>query len=450
MSTGPSSTPPVPQWNPQGETGKPYPPNNYAQAPYPASAYTQFQAPPKRRRKWPWVAGGAIIGLAAAVTAVLIWWPSGAPDRSETAGATGNRFLNYGASGLAIAADGTLWSWDSAENGTDTVFHELELPEQGKVVDLQLGYALDDRGHVWAWDYYAVGNDIELSDINLREFSFPQEGVEISKLASVPGITNASRAGLALDTDGTLWTWGDHSKAIPGFGDGQDTPGPTSATPTKVEFPESVTITDFSNAIMLSSALDSNGAVWTWGLPRAGLPERPTKASVPSGVEVLELSPGIILSTDGDLYALASEGTSYERVTFTDAADILPGTNFLGDSEGNHWFYTTDSATGKHTRQQIAIPEGDIDKCTLGVHLTCVNEEGLVYHFPDSSIVHGELGAALQIKTSDGSHLTDVTNFGGNFLTGVGDGGTLYSADLASPEPVLKPLVPANGETPAF
>jgi alpha-tubulin suppressor-like RCC1 family protein len=69
----------------------------------------------------------------------------------------------------------------------------------------------------------------------------------------------------ALDNTGAVWAWGAESEGE--LGNGQTPSGGYTATPTQVQFPAGVTISSLAQPMPFDTgiAIDTNGNVWGWG-----------------------------------------------------------------------------------------------------------------------------------------------------------------------------------------
>lgn len=181
---------------------------------------------------------------------------------------------------LAEKADGTIWAWGMnqfGQMGNGTVNTPLGSPQvlvpvmvsnslPGQPINgalqvtcgYQFGVALLTNGTVWTW---GSGSHGELGQ---------GAGVTTSYYpAQVPGLTNITAISggwfhiLALREDGTVWDWGNNSNGE--LGDG-----------TPVNWFSPVQVLNVSNAMAVSggdshsSALTSDGRVWKWGLNDLG------------------------------------------------------------------------------------------------------------------------------------------------------------------------------------
>lgn len=121
----------------------------------------------------------------------------------------------------------------------------------------------------------------------------------------------------AVESDGTLWVWGSNYNTYAGIGTG---PGSSSTSPIRVTSLSGYRITAVSLSGTHGMALQDDGSVWTWGSNGSGqLGDRtstdaywPLKIS--SFTEVQSISAGgycsAALKTDGTLW-MWGEGSGY-------------------------------------------------------------------------------------------------------------------------------------------
>lgn len=227
---------------------------------------------------------------------------------------------------VALRADGTVWAWGSNFQGQlgDGTTNDAALPVQtglGSVPPLvsvtKLGgrtyfnLAVKSDGSIWGWgmNYSGqVGNGTVTPPGTLPvtspvQVSNSQAGGTVNNPAQVScGYTY----GVALLTNGTVWTWGTGPWGELGNG----TTG-HSYTPGQV--------TGLSNVTAISSgwkhilALKSDGTVWAWGKNLSGELGDGTTISQSNAVQVLNVS-NIVAISGGDYnsVALRSDGTVWK------------------------------------------------------------------------------------------------------------------------------------------
>lgn len=172
---------------------------------------------------------------------------------------------------LALKSDGTVWGWGAeyyGELGTGksviTTPVQIAPATLTGIVAIAAGnmdsYALTSDGHVYAWGGNPFG---ELGDGSAADSLAHPTPVLVSGLSTVTQISAASGGTvLARLSDGTVRSWGMNERG--NLGTGQD---PNVAFSSNVP----VTVSGLSNVTSISAglqsemALESDGTVWTWG-----------------------------------------------------------------------------------------------------------------------------------------------------------------------------------------
>jgi alpha-tubulin suppressor-like RCC1 family protein len=168
---------------------------------------------------------------------------------------------------LALKSDGSVWSWGANDDGElgDGGIGATNILVPAPIKSLthgviaiaagwDAGVALKSDGSVWTWgknDRGQLGNGTTTSS-----------GTP-SKVTTLSGKVTAIAAGLAfvlvLKSDGTVWGWGDDFQGQ--LGDGGNTDKPT---PVKVQG-LTARVVAIAAGKAHSLAIQADGAVWSWG-----------------------------------------------------------------------------------------------------------------------------------------------------------------------------------------
>lgn len=170
---------------------------------------------------------------------------------------------------LALKSDGTVWAWGSqayGELGTgvssgNNTTAPTQITGLSDVVAIAAGYAnhslaLESDGTVWAWGDNAYG---ELGNNTTTNSDVP---IQVPGLSGVVAIAAGYEFSLALKGDGTVWGWGLNAYGALG----------TGATTNHSAVPVQAAIADVAaiSAGTHSLALKNDGTVWAWGYNQYG------------------------------------------------------------------------------------------------------------------------------------------------------------------------------------
>jgi alpha-tubulin suppressor-like RCC1 family protein len=241
---------------------------------------------------------------------------NGAATTAWTKIAVGDQFaigLRAG-TGTSTTAGGTLWAWGLNDNG------QLGLGDQVKrSVPTQIGkdtnwvgiwagkyhaVALKTDGTLWAWGRNSEG---QLGDLTLLVRSSPVKVGGTDK-TNVATYTSASAGGthtMAIQKDGSLWTWGDNTNGQLGNAAVSTTPVPT---PAKIG---SLTYNSVAAGASHSMAIDTTGKLWAWGSNSSGqLGNNSSGGTVSAPVQITADSDWTIVSAGGaHTLAVRTNGT---------------------------------------------------------------------------------------------------------------------------------------------
>jgi alpha-tubulin suppressor-like RCC1 family protein len=176
-------------------------------------------------------------------------------------------WLNISASSygcMAIKTDGTLWGWGHNSYGRlglgDTTARNSPVQVGAGTTwatvtaKAATAAAIKTDGTLWTWGY---GNNGQLGLGTTTARSSPVQVGSLTNWSVIHILTNGTM--LAVKTDGTLWGWGNSGNGQLGLG----------AAPVYYSSPKQIgaltTWRNVSGAAANSSAIKTDGTVWTWG-----------------------------------------------------------------------------------------------------------------------------------------------------------------------------------------
>ncbi|MEL4106286.1 fibronectin type III domain-containing protein [Oscillospiraceae bacterium WX1] len=162
-----------------------------------------------------------------------------------------------------LKSDGTVWAWgqnDFNQCCTGTVSDSetlTQIPGLDNVMQISAGFdfcmALKTDGTVWAW---GRNWNSELGDGDNYQFS--TAAVQVVGLTNIKEISAGTYHGMALKTDGTVWSWGYNEY-------GQLGNGSTDESDTAAQISGLSGVKHISCGSYSSYAVKMDGTVWAWG-----------------------------------------------------------------------------------------------------------------------------------------------------------------------------------------
>ena len=215
---------------------------------------------------------------------------------------------------LALTANGAVWSWGDGYDGKLGHGDEQHQWQPKKVeafgepvVAVSAGgshsLALAANGSVWSWGYGLYGQP---GPSNQRQ---PKK-VQALAGQRVVAVAAGTFHNLALSAGGAIWSWGSGGQGRLGHGDQQ-----TQLLPKKIEAFTGQRVVAVSAGVFHSIALTADGGVWSWGDGRHGRLGHgdeqdqllPKKVEAFAGQRVVAVSAGpshsLALTADGTVFA---------------------------------------------------------------------------------------------------------------------------------------------------
>lgn len=212
---------------------------------------------------------------------------------------------------LALDASGRVWAWgdnDIAQLGNGTTTDspapvQVDPTNLTDVVAISAGHAhnlaVNSDGTVWAWGNNRVG---ELGTGRSFDESPVPVQVDDSELTGVVAVSAGQTHNLAIDATGAVWAWGTNSFGQIGDGSDQN----ARRVPVRVDD------TELTGAVAVAAgglfepshslAIDAGGAVWAWGanfngqLGNGGAADR---SPVPVRVDDTQLTGAVAVAAGG-------------------------------------------------------------------------------------------------------------------------------------------------------
>jgi alpha-tubulin suppressor-like RCC1 family protein len=226
---------------------------------------------------------------------------------------------------LARLADGSAWAWGENSYGNlgnstssdsttpqQTVFDAAYLMDVSALDAFNHTLAVKNDGSVWAWgdNYYGQLGIAADKDVHPTP-------IQVPGLTDIKAVAAGGYHSLALESDGTVWSWGGNydgqlGNRFTNYGYYEE----WHTTPMRVVSPDGTGFLTDVIAITASSstsvALRANGTVWTWGSNSSGGLGIGTNDNDlhPVPVQVPGLADIVAISGSNDHYmALRNDGT---------------------------------------------------------------------------------------------------------------------------------------------
>ena len=214
---------------------------------------------------------------------------------------------------MAIQSPGTLWSWGYNVNGqlglntgTAAISSPVQVGTNSNWAQISSGSsqtaAIQSNGTLWSWGLNTLGT-LGLSDNTNR--SSP---TQIGGLSIWTQVALGAAHGAAIQSPGTLWTWGSNS-----YGQLGNNTTTISSVLSPVQIGALSNWAQVACGYYHTTAIQSNGTLWAWGLNQLGALAQNNTQPYSSPVQVgalslwTQVSPGgfytLALQTPGTLWS---------------------------------------------------------------------------------------------------------------------------------------------------
>lgn len=222
----------------------------------------------------------------------------------------------------AIKKDGSVWTWGNNDYGQLGDGSDIDRRTPVKVVGLEQAVCVaagsdftivsKEDGTVWScgWNYYG---ELGVSSHGINGIYHSAVPVRVNGLYGVEALSAGEYFGLALRSDGTVWSWGRNNYGQLGIGNAIDQDSPIQITSLSG-------IKAIGAGSSHAAAVAEDGSVWTWGLNESGqlgignLNDRFIPVQVPSLTNVTSVALGadftLALKSDGTVWSWGSNGHS--------------------------------------------------------------------------------------------------------------------------------------------
>jgi len=311
--------------------------------------------------------------------------------------------------GVALASNGTVWTWGDNERGQlgDGSLHRRLAPVQVKniseVAAIAAGrthsVALKNDGTVWAWGQNELG---QLGDGTTVSRSLP---VQVQDLDGATAIASHDTHTLALREDGTVWAWGDNGRGQLGYLRYGSSPS-AQLTPVLVEINN---VTAIAAGWGHSLALREDGTVWAWGCLRHGSPlaQHTQSCAIPQQIEIANVTAiaaggvhAAAIRGDGTVWTWENNGETPAQVQgLSGVTKIAVGVNHVLAlrNDGTLWAWGGNTfgqlGNGTTVDQVAPVQVSGISSVTaiaVNNHSLALKSDGVVWAW--GSNIQGQLG----------------------------------------------------------
>ncbi len=241
---------------------------------------------------------------------------------------------SWGDNGSGQVGNGTVSPW--VTEPTQVIAPNTQSgPYLQSIVAVAAGWyhslAIDNTGKVYAWGgdaYGQLGDGDATLSTQLQPVLVKKNG---TPLTGVVGVTADGTNSFALTSAGTMMAWGDNSI-------GELANGTTSPIGTPVNLsPGQVANLGAMTVVGNQSAMDSNGTVWTWGdnsIGRLGIGYTGAYATLPLAVTLATPATPTLTATAGN-GQIVTDGTYSSPFTISASTGQGTWVNFIVNASGN-------------------------------------------------------------------------------------------------------------------
>jgi alpha-tubulin suppressor-like RCC1 family protein len=374
---------------------------------------------------WAWGANGSgQLGIGSTTSAMTPTEQTGTTITNWTAVAAGSDFT------VAIASDGTLWAWGDDTNsrlgdgGTANQTSPVQISSSvwlAVSAGSNFAVAIRSDGTLCAWGSNASG---QLGVLPSTVGSEPTP-TPIDSVTTWSAVAAGSDFVVALQSNGTMWAWGDNSIGQVGSGVASSTP----SLPVQIGTDRTWKAVAAGSSFAVAIALD--GTLWTWGSNGSGQLGNGTSSGVTttptqvgSGTTWSAVAAGsdfaVALQSNGSLWAWgdngsgqlgigpgapASEATPTALTTSTTWSAVAAGSDFAVAvaSDGGLWTWGDNSSyeLGDGTTTSQSAPESIMSGFNVRPTVTST--------VPADGATDVEIDSTIQVTFSEAMDPTSLT-----------------------------------------